>query len=665
MRIMKSDYKQLIILSCIVLSTTTLYLIAPSATYPYIGLVIAFAGISIGCQQLYIYSQLGKLLIMARREFYLASSFSLLVLGSSIFSHSATLLILRFGKHKLYSLNYDELSPLILFLYKSAFFLGCCAVFFMANLVISFLYQPLSQSNPVGGLIGQKSKKTKRLYFFNGERSLLEETEALSPREKKFVKILWFPMMISIYLELLLVGGDLIAHLCQWMNWFNPLIWLNFELFFKRELSENYSFFLEPGSFYFLSYVSILFCMAIAGFLIQRRLLDLLKGKVEIEAFTIFFIFMALFSFPPFFQTVLNELNDLIWSCAIFVGCFLLGIATSLWLRRQNKALFNKAFPRKDERLRKFYWSVFNLAVILVPLLGLIGSVYLHTSNLNDSLGNSPFSFISFAFLALGCAWLAAVDLGVAGKSYNSKLDASHLDFFITQIRHELLNPLKPVQMFMNSPELKQLLNTPQEASSIEEGRQKLHEFHPAVTSSLGRAINLILSIKKQKAIKPTEFPHLNLSVFARDFVREYNQFIPKQLKKRVEVSYCHDRDEIPVRIDKNALISVLRIFLDNAVEATDNEQNNTIRVTTRVQKPERRVQVRIEDTGQGMPDEVRKNFGFLQTSTKPGGSGVGTLTAQGLLSKMRGRVSIEYSTPGQGTGILIELPLEPLEERK
>ncbi len=68
-----------------------------------------------------------------------------------------------------------------------------------------------------------------------------------------------------------------------------------------------------------------------------------------------------------------------------------------------------------------------------------------------------------------------------------------------------------------------------------------------------------------------------------------------------------------------------------------------------------------VTDTGNGMPEEVRKKlFTDAAYSTKPGGTGLGTRIVRRIVEQHGGRAEV-LSAPGQGTTITLRLPKQPM----
>jgi CheY-like chemotaxis protein len=104
------------------------------------------------------------------------------------------------------------------------------------------------------------------------------------------------------------------------------------------------------------------------------------------------------------------------------------------------------------------------------------------------------------------------------------------------------------------------------------------------------------------------------------------------------------------------------QVFLNlllNAAQAIEGEdpQHNTIRVATRTSSSGQ-VLVDISDTGRGIPPEVQHRIfdPFFTTKAVGVGSGLGLSTCYGIVSSLKGTISID-SDIGRGTTVRIQLP--------
>ena len=101
----------------------------------------------------------------------------------------------------------------------------------------------------------------------------------------------------------------------------------------------------------------------------------------------------------------------------------------------------------------------------------------------------------------------------------------------------------------------------------------------------------------------------------------------------------------------KEALINLVA----NAIEATPSGG----RVRLRVRPGVGGVTLEVEDTGRGIAPDDLGRLGTSFFTTRPGGTGLGVVLAQGVIAQHGGR--LEYaSTVGRGTTATITLPVQP-----
>lgn len=68
-------------------------------------------------------------------------------------------------------------------------------------------------------------------------------------------------------------------------------------------------------------------------------------------------------------------------------------------------------------------------------------------------------------------------------------------------------------------------------------------------------------------------------------------------------------------------------------------------------------VMIRVQDTGNGMPDHVKaKLFSDQAISTKPGGTGLGTRIVKNVVDAHEGTITVE-SEQGVGTTFSMKIP--------
>jgi len=125
-----------------------------------------------------------------------------------------------------------------------------------------------------------------------------------------------------------------------------------------------------------------------------------------------------------------------------------------------------------------------------------------------------------------------------------------------------------------------------------------------------------------------------------------------------VSVVWDAPRGLTPVYGNVDALKSLFLNLINNAIQAM--ERNGTVTIEATAVVEERMIQVSVQDTGPGVPDElVDKVFRpFFTTKAKnKGGTGLGLAIVSNVVRDHGGRVSVENAPEG-GARFIVELPI-------
>ncbi|MGH7799157.1 MAG: PAS domain-containing sensor histidine kinase [Thermodesulfobacteriota bacterium] len=130
----------------------------------------------------------------------------------------------------------------------------------------------------------------------------------------------------------------------------------------------------------------------------------------------------------------------------------------------------------------------------------------------------------------------------------------------------------------------------------------------------------------------------------------------PLLRKEGVELELCLDED-VKVWADSNLLLLVFSDIMMNAVDAMPG--GGRLLMNTSNENPKGHVQVKISDTGIGIPRSVLPLIFDPFFTTKPAGkgTGLGLSVAKRIIQDHNGEISIE-SREGEGTSVLIRLPI-------
>jgi len=157
---------------------------------------------------------------------------------------------------------------------------------------------------------------------------------------------------------------------------------------------------------------------------------------------------------------------------------------------------------------------------------------------------------------------------------------------------------------------------------------------------------------------KPTEkFVALRVDQIIADVIemtkpRWYNQAIAKG--KKINLIYdC--KVKLPAMGSPSELREVFTNLINNAVDAM--QKGGQINISACIER-EDKIIVSLEDTGHGMPEEIRKKiFEPFFTTKGKSGTGLGLSVTYGIIGRHGGTIEVE-SQIGKGTKFKITLPL-------
>jgi signal transduction histidine kinase len=114
-----------------------------------------------------------------------------------------------------------------------------------------------------------------------------------------------------------------------------------------------------------------------------------------------------------------------------------------------------------------------------------------------------------------------------------------------------------------------------------------------------------------------------------------------------------------PVWVDGNQIRQVILNVINNAKQAMAEHEGGERKLTISMHRtPPDRVQIRLEDTGPGIPDDILPTiFDPFVTTKGNNGTGLGLSISYGIIGEHGGFIGAE-SPPGRGAIFTIELPI-------
>jgi len=222
-------------------------------------------------------------------------------------------------------------------------------------------------------------------------------------------------------------------------------------------------------------------------------------------------------------------------------------------------------------------------------------------------------------------------------------------DEFLKVVSSQLKTPLNVIggyaDMFLQG-----LLGemTPIQEKAIETIGRQSKELH--------RLINTVLQVSNVEAEKL----HVELHEFSLwEFFSELRSFYDDGVAREVQLVWSYPSDLPSVRCDRAKLRRILENLIDNAIKFTER---GTIGIVARYMQREKMLQIKVLDTGEGIPQEqIPKIFERFQQvpaggATLHGGFGLGLYLVKKYVEVLGGEIQVN-SRLGESSSFTLQIP--------
>jgi two-component system nitrogen regulation sensor histidine kinase NtrY len=210
------------------------------------------------------------------------------------------------------------------------------------------------------------------------------------------------------------------------------------------------------------------------------------------------------------------------------------------------------------------------------------------------------------------------------------------------RIAHEIKNPLTPIRLSAERLLRKHQQRDPGLGKAIEEGVEII--VREVVT--LQGMVDEFSRYARMPRPRPAP---VDLARLVGDTLNLY-----RDLKPGVEVEGQVEDGTSPAMLDAEQMRRALINLLDNAVEATEAPGKVTVSAT----RANGHLQIRVADTGRGIPQDSREKLFLPYYSTKGRGTGLGLAIVHRIVTDHNGSIRVEDNSP-KGTVFTVELPAE------
>ncbi|MCI0595050.1 MAG: ATP-binding protein [candidate division Zixibacteria bacterium] len=209
-------------------------------------------------------------------------------------------------------------------------------------------------------------------------------------------------------------------------------------------------------------------------------------------------------------------------------------------------------------------------------------------------------------------------------------------------VAHEIRNPLNTISIA--AQRLKNEFSVTSDQAEFEKFVTAVENEARRINQSVSEFLGLVRSEKLQKS-------QTNWSGFWNELVTAA-QLEGNPRKIKVEADPAVD---VEVEMDAAQLKKALFNLVRNACEATPEGGKLTLK--NRNIPSENRLEIIVQDTGPGIPQETLPKIFDPYFTTKSSGTGLGLAIAHRIVSEHNGRIDVG-SEPGKGTTCTINLPL-------
>jgi PAS domain S-box-containing protein len=208
-------------------------------------------------------------------------------------------------------------------------------------------------------------------------------------------------------------------------------------------------------------------------------------------------------------------------------------------------------------------------------------------------------------------------------------------------IGHDIRNPLQAI--FGDTYMLKSAVDSLPESVA----KKSLRESIDNLEENLSYIDKIIQDLQDYaKPPKPT-LEHVTVEKIIQEVIS--NMDIPDT----IQVSMSLEDGSLALKADRVYLKRILTNLISNAIQALTTGGKISIKVKCKEDK----ALLSVEDTGHGIPVEVKDRIFMPLVTTKAKGQGFGLAVVKKLTEALNGNVTFE-SEPGKGTRFDIELPL-------
>ncbi|MEA3312086.1 MAG: ATP-binding protein [candidate division WOR-3 bacterium] len=223
------------------------------------------------------------------------------------------------------------------------------------------------------------------------------------------------------------------------------------------------------------------------------------------------------------------------------------------------------------------------------------------------------------------------------------------------QLAHGIKNPLSHIRLAIQRLE-KLILEK-------KDKKQEASRYLAIVAGEVERLLKLTDGFMRFTKLEPPRRKPLRVEKIIEKLIERIEPTLPKD----VEILAEFTPDLPAISVDREQISTALDHLVDNALVAVGKKGRITIRVAF-IEKLDAKgntvpaIEIRVSDTGPGIPQEYRLKVFEPYFSLKKGGSGLGLTMTQRIVEDHKGTITLD-SVEGLGATFIMTLPLRGGEE--
>jgi two-component system nitrogen regulation sensor histidine kinase NtrY len=208
------------------------------------------------------------------------------------------------------------------------------------------------------------------------------------------------------------------------------------------------------------------------------------------------------------------------------------------------------------------------------------------------------------------------------------------------RIAHEIKNPLTPIRLSAERILKKHRQADPTLGAAIEEGVE-------AIVREVLTLQEMVDEFSRYARMPRPRPAQVDLGKLIADTLQLY-----RNVKPGVEIEGAVSTTAAAAWVDGEQIKRAVINLLDNAVEATEAPG----RIALRAESADGKLEIRVSDTGRGIPPDAKEKLFLPYFSTKGRGTGLGLSIVHRIVTDHHGTIRVEDNEP-HGTIFTLEIP--------